>query len=208
MNISKPFGFILAVLLLLNGCIGRVPAEVVELSTTVGDDLKALHLSYRALVTTHFDSLRAQTDSFIKDRWLPVFIDDFIKRGNLVQIVQTAQSGQAGPQVNDWVTVAMETAMEKRDQLMKPINEEEKKLLGMVDNSFTLLTRANAEISSHLKSRSRKKNLLEEALNMDELKGLREKISGGLAAATQKAVGNLQKEEPGTPVIKKGENDQ
>lgn len=208
MNISKPFGVLLAVLLLLNGCIGRVPGEVVELSTTVGEDIKSLHLSYRALIVAHFDSLRAQTDSFIKDRWLPVFIDDFMKRGNLVQTVQAAQPGQAGPRVSEWVAVAMETVTAKRDQLMKPIDEEEKKLLEMVDNSFGLLTRANAKISSHLESRSKKKNLLEEALNMDDLKGLREKISGGLAAATQLAAGNLEKEEPGAAVIKKGENNQ
>jgi len=181
---------------------------VVELSTTVGEDIKALHLSYRALIVTHFDSLRAQTDSFIKDRWLPVFIDDFMKRANLAQEVQTAPPGQAGPLVSEWVAVAMETVTAKRDQLMKPIDEEEKKLLEMVDNSFGLLTRANAKISSHLESRSKKKNLLEEALNMDDLKGLREKISGGLAAATQLAAGNLEKEEPGTVVIKKGESNQ
>ena len=208
MNISKSFGFLLVVLLLLNGCIGRVPGEVVELSTTVGEDIKALHQSYRVLVTTHFSSLRAQTDSFITDRWLPVFIDDFIKRGNLLQIVQNTLPGQAGPRVSDWVAAAMETAMEKRNQLMKPIDEEEKKLLEMVDNSFALLIRANAEISSHLKSRSKRKGLLEAALDMEDLKGLREKISGGLAAATQMAAGNLEKEETGKTVKKKGESKQ
>jgi len=77
-----------------------------------------------------------------------------------------------------------------------------------VDNSFGLLTRANATISAHLKGRSKKKNLLEEALNMDDLKGLREKISGGLAAATQRAAGTLEKEEPGAVVNKKGEINQ
>lgn len=208
MKISNSFVFLPVVFLILTGCIGRVPGEVVELSTTVGEDLKALHRSYRALVTTHFDSLRAQTDSFIRDRWLPVFIDDFMKRGNLVQAVQTALPGQAGLRVSEWVSVAMETVMEKRSQLMKPIDDEEVKLLEMVDNSFGLLTRANAKISSHLSSRSKGKNLLEEALNMDDLKGLREKISGGLAAASRMAAGNLEKEGPGPAVKSKGETDQ
>ncbi len=207
MNILKSFGCLLVALLLLSGCFGRVPGEVVELSTTVGEDMKALHHSYRALIVTHFDSLRARTDSFIKERWLPVFIDDFIKRGNLVQMVQNAPPGQPPPRVSDWVAVAMETAEEKRNQLMKPIDEQEKELLEMVDNSFALLIKANARISSHLEKRSKKKGLLEEALNMDDLKGLREKITGGLTAASEMAAGNMEQEETGAAVKIEGGTD-
>lgn len=191
MKIFKTTALFMLIILLVNGCASRIPREALELTTTVGDDIKALHLSYRALIETHFNMLRLHTDSFIKNQWLPVFVNDFIKRGNLVQMVQNPQTGNMEQQVTDWVTVALETIRDKRNQLMKPIDEEEKKLLEMVDNSFSLLIRANSQISSHLKSLSKEKEQQERTFNIHGLKGLREKINKGLEAASRRITGSL-----------------
>ena len=184
---------LMVVIFLLNGCAGRVPGEVLDLSNTMGEDLKALHLSYRQLITTHFDSLRRQTDAFLQNQWMPTFIKDFIDRGNLVQLVQTPLANQRDADVTEWVVAAMEAVNQKRSQLMKPLDDEEKTLLEMVDSSFALLDQANSKIYAHLKSLSKLNEPMESALNIHDLKGLREKIDAGLATATSNTVGLLEK---------------
>lgn len=179
----------MVIIILVNGCGGHVPREVLDLSNTVGEDLKALHLSYRQLIIVHFNSLRQQIDSFMETRWVPVFIKDFIQRGNLVQMVQSPEPAQRETDVTDWFLAAMDAVKQKRNQLIKPIDEEEKKLLEMVDSSFNLLDQANAKIHSHLESLSKVGEPGEGTLNIHDLKGLREKINLGLSAATEKTQG-------------------
>src|ERR1700690_3462292 len=78
------------VLFVLLGCFAcsTVPKEVVELSYTVGQDTEAIHESYRTLIQTHFDDLRAQALSFLKSRWMPAYLGDFIKSGDLVALAK------------------------------------------------------------------------------------------------------------------------
>jgi hypothetical protein len=193
MKALKTIIILMAVIILLNGCAGHVPGEVLDLSNTMGEDLKALHHSYRQLIIAHFDSLRKQTDSFMENQWLPVFIKDFIERGNLVQMVQAPPDGQRDTNVTEWVAAALEAINEKRNQLMKPLDEEERKLLEMVDSSFNLLNQANAKIYSHLKSLSKVEESTQGLFDLRDLKGLREKIDSGLAAAAASTAGMLQK---------------
>lgn len=181
------------IILLVYGCAGRVPGEVLDLSNTMGEDLKALHHSYRQLIAAHFDSLRRQTDSFMENQWIPVFIKDFIDRGNLVQMVQSPPDGQGETGVTDWVTAALGAIGEKRNQLMKPLDEEEKKLLEMVDSSFNLLNQANAKIHAHLKSLAKVEESTAGVFDIRDLKGLREKINTGLAASAARTAGILEK---------------
>lgn len=198
MRPAKALFFLLIIFFLTSGCRSHLPKEVVDLSTTVGEDMKAMHQSYRALIKTHFNSLRLHAENYIKHRWLPVFIDDFIKKTNLVQMIRTTVPDQqqgVNQKVTDWVTVAMETTAKKRRELMTPINEEEKKLLEMVDNSFNLLLKANDKISSHLKSHSKIKEQSGLDLNIFDLKGLREKINKGLDSATKRVTGSLEQKE-------------
>jgi len=193
MKTLRRFMLLMAVMILLNGCAGHVPGEVLDLSNTMGEDLKALHHSYRQLIIAHFNSLRRQTDSFMENHWLPVFIKDFIERGNLVQMVQSPPDGQRETGVIEWVAAALGAINEKRNLLMKPLDDEEKKLLEMVDSSFNLLNQANAKIYAHLKSLSKVEESTQGLFDMRDLKGLREKIDSGLAAAAASTAGMLQK---------------
>lgn len=193
MKALKTTIILMAAIILLNGCAGHVPAEVLDLSNTMGEDLKALHHSYRQLIIAHFNSLRKQTDSFMENRWVPVFIKDFIERGNLVQMVQSPPDGQRDTNVTEWVAAAMGAINEKRNQLMKPLDDEEKKLLEMVDSSFNLLDQANAKIYSHLKSLSKVEESTQGLFDIRALKGLREKINSGLAAAAASTTEILEK---------------
>lgn len=192
----KPFkitALLMVIIILVNGCFGRMPREALELSNTMGEDLKALHHSYRQLIIAHFNSLRQQIDSFIETKWLPVFIKDFIERGNLVQMVQSSHPDQRETDVTEWVIAAMDAVNKKRTELIKPLDEEEKKLLEMVDNSFSLLNQANTKIYAHLKSHAKLNEPPEGSMNIYDLKGLREKIDSALATTAARTTRILEK---------------
>ncbi len=178
--------FILAMLLpllVLSGCFGKYPTQVVELNVTVGKDIEALHRSYTALIDTHFDTLRARVNDFIKNRWTPTFIEDFKKRGNFDKLMKSGGTDR----VNMWTNVVMETVESKRKELLAPIDAKQKELLQVVDRSFSLLGKANREITAHLKSRGKGADVLETVRDLYGLKPLREKIGDGLAEASELA---------------------
>lgn len=193
MKIRTQIGALLFLVLLMSGCImSKFPGEVVELNVTMGQDIKALHRSYRALIVTHFESLRQQVDAFIKNRWMPTFIEDFTQRGNLKKLVENGRPDQ----VKEWTTVAMEAGVKKRIELITPIDEQEIKLLEIVDRSFALLSKSNDEITVFLKSHAKKASTLKAAMNIVDLKGLREQIDSGLADATSKTLEQTATEQP------------
>jgi hypothetical protein len=119
----------------LSGC-ATVPKEVVELSYTMGQDLSAVHSSYRKLVCTHFAGLRAQTNSFLENRWIPTFLEDFIQRGGLVQSAKGADAKLVLEEVHDWAEVALETIEEKKKELINPINSDEEALLRLLPGAI------------------------------------------------------------------------
>lgn len=176
----------------LLGC-ATVPKEVVELSYTVGQDLEALHLSYRTLMEVHFDGLRAQPVDFLEKRWIPAFLQDFMQSGQLIQIARGSDSMQVQEDVQAWVEVAIETIEEKKRELLDPIDKDEKELLESVDEAFARVIRANATITAHLNSIRKVQEIRDDALRALNLNELRDRIDEGLASASQKAEAALEK---------------
>lgn len=176
----------------LLGC-ATVPKEVVELSYTVGQDLEALHLSYRTLIEMHFDGLRAQPVDFLEKRWIPAFLQDFMQSGQLIQIARGSDSMQVQEDVQAWVEVAIETIEEKKRELLDPIDKDEKELLESVDEAFARVIRANATITAHLNSIRKVQEIRDDALRALNLNELRDRIDEGLASASQKAEAALEK---------------
>ena len=134
---------LLLLMIMLSGC-ASVPKEVVELSYTVGQDLESLHLSYRLLIQDHFENLRQQRLAFLNDELIPLFIERFIENGNLVAMAQGSDPELVLEDVQLWVEIAVEKIEQKKSQIIDPINEDEKKLLGYVDEAFDQVIRANA----------------------------------------------------------------
>lgn len=176
----------------LLGC-ATVPKEVVELSYTVGQDLEALHLSYRTLIEVHFDGLRAQPVDFLEKRWIAAFLQDFMQSGQLIQIARGSDSMQVQEDVQAWVEVAIEIIEEKKRELLDPIDKDEKELLESVDEAFARVIRANATITAHLNSIRKVQEIRDDALRALNLNELRDRIDEGLASASQKAEAALEK---------------
>jgi hypothetical protein len=206
MNVAKRISSIVLVFVsvgLVLGC-ASVPKETVELSYAVGQDLRQLHQSYRALIQIHFDGLRSQTAQFLDDRWTPLYVSRFIKKGELVKRAKGSDPGQVLQDVQLWAEVALGEIQGKRKELIDPIDKDERDLLVDVDDAFARVALANATITAHLNSLRSVEEVQDQTLQALHLGDLREKISNGLAVASQKskaALESLEKAEgmTGTP---------
>ena len=188
------FSQFLALLILLTflGC-ASVPKEVVELSYTIGQDLKAVHLSYRQLIQTHFDGLRKQTTDFLDNKWTPTYIKKFIKKGNLVERANNSDPKMVLLGVRLWAEAAIEEIEKKKKELIDPIDKDEKELLDSTDEAFAQIISANAAITAHLNSIRKVKEVRDEALKALKVKDLRDKINNGLIFASDKAKEAIEK---------------
>lgn len=164
---------------LLTGCVS-IPREVVELSYIIGQDLTIVHVSYKKLVQEHFQFLREQITRFLEEKWIPAYIKDFVTEGELIENVTDTEY------VYLWVEVALEEIETKREELLKPIDQEEQKLLELVDEAFVQLYNANATITAHLNSASRVREAQDKILEVADLKKLRDEINERLASASEK----------------------
>lgn len=178
--------------LLIFGC-ASIPKEVVELSYTVGKDLTALHSSYRTLIQSHFQGLRSQTIIFLETRWIPTYLRDFIKEGELIESAKGEDPKVVLEDVQIWTEVALEEIEDKKREMLEPINNDEKELLNIVDDAFTRIINANAVITAHLNSLRKVQEVQDEALASLELKDLRDRINDRLISASDKAQNAIEK---------------
>src|SRR3990172_3979313 len=95
-------GLILIVFTLMLWSCASVPKEVVELSYVSGQDLNAVHASYKTLVQKHFDNLRFQTLTFLETRWIPVYLERFIKKSNLIEEVKRSDPKEVHDYLLAW----------------------------------------------------------------------------------------------------------
>lgn len=168
------------------GC-ASVPKEAVELSHAVGQDIAAIHVSYVELIRTHFDGLRRQTVEFVDNVWTPTFLEDFIKRGQLVESAKAADPKLVLEGVQDWAEAAVARIEQRKATLLKPIDDDERALLAAVDEAFAKLLRANAALSAHLSSLRDVQEVQDEALKALHVKELRDKVNAGLVSASDRA---------------------
>lgn len=174
--------FIVIMILTICGC-ATVPKESVELSYTLGNDLEALHQSYKLIITRYFDSLRREINRSIDQVFIPAYINDYVETGQLLQHAQNKRADL----VEAWARIAVETIDKERTVRLEPINKAEDDLLRSVDEAFDRAIRANATITAHLNSIRQVKEVQDEILQSLKLKDVRDKINDALVKVSDKA---------------------
>lgn len=138
------FAILFAPGILTHGC-ASVPKESVELSYALGNDLEALHQSYKTLITGYFDLLRGDVSSAVDQVFFPAYINDFVITGELVE---NAQNGNHS-YIEAWARIAVETVDKERKDRIEPINQAERELMISVNEAFDKVVRANSTITAH-----------------------------------------------------------
>ncbi len=198
--------FVIVMIIGYLGC-ASVPKEVVELSYTVGEDLNAVHVSYKHLIRLHFAGLRKQLTDFLDDKWTPVYLNNFITRTSLVEKLKTFKPDQVLIYLQKWVQVATNEIQKKKKQLLGPIEKDERKLLADVDQAFGQLTVANAAITANLNSIRKVKALEDKTLSTLRLKNFRDKVTDFMAGSSKRVQDAINLLDKGGKILDKADEE-
>jgi hypothetical protein len=150
------------------GCL-RAPREAAELSRRSGNDLTALHGSYRALVRAHFATLRRERLDYVETTWTPRFLEHWVREGRLTDIARgnlvwsedrrafvpplpRDADAQLLASAGSWSRAAIRAITRKQADLVAPLDAQEAQLTGWVDEAFDRLGQANAALTAQLAS--------------------------------------------------------
>lgn len=182
----------------LTGC-ASVPSEVVELSYTVGQDVREIERSYDALITLKFDAMRQDRLNYLDNEWVPVYLDEFVETGRLVDVARgdvvwsesdetfvSPTTGLENRQLLDTVLVWSQTAIEeiegKRAELIEPLDDQERLVRAEAAAAFDQILSANATVTAHLNSIKKVRDVQDQALGIldsrDRIAELNQKIIG------------------------------
>lgn len=180
----------------LTGC-ASVPSEVVELSYTVGQDVREIERSYDALITFKFDAMRQDRLNYLENEWVPVYLEEFVETGRLIDVARgdvvwsesnemfvSPTTGLENRQLLDTVLVWSETAIEeiegKRAELIEPLDNQERLVRAEAAAAFDQILSANATVTAHLNSIKKVRDVQDQALGIldskDRIAELNQKI--------------------------------
>jgi len=183
----------------LYGC-ASIPPESVQLSSTLGNDLQALHKSHRAMITLHYGKLKGQINQFVDDVYAPYAISQSLKiemddfnAGNesLPGLIKDASEGNddASKEVllymQDFLEIANEDIELMRNELLLPVQQQEEKLLLEVDNAYQNAIYANATLTAHLQSIRKVKETQSKAYQLIGLNDVHETITDYAVKASE-----------------------
>lgn len=188
---------------LLAGC-ATVPKEIVTLSYRMGEDIATIHSSYNKLIHIHFEALQQERLRYVDEEWTPKYLKDWIATGRLREVVRgevvwsverldfvKPLPGKAEEGIQStvafWSQAAVQEIESKKQELLKPLQDQERQLATWVEDAFNRLYRANAAITSQLNSLRKVQEIQDESLAALNLKDLRDKINNALEGASQKA---------------------
>jgi hypothetical protein len=169
-----------------------IPSQAPQLSEELGNKLTSLEKSHLTLLHAYFDQKRALVDQFVSEVWLPRFAENFFSNPQIQEawnkIVQTNNTTErlefllaAAPHLQTVID-------EKRQELIKPLNDLEYQVEAAVREEFNLARSANNAITSFLSTAAKideNRSRYLKMLNISE-----DKISN-VISETDEVLGNL-----------------
>ena len=143
------------ILTLLSAC-ASVPRESADLSIELGKRISAIKKAHVALVDKYFDEKRSRVDEFIEELWVPEFAATFFANQQIADMWHgIVQSGDTADRLAFIVTLGpkLQTRINaKRKELVKPLDETEKKIIQQLNDSYSQARSINNSITSFLVS--------------------------------------------------------
>lgn len=192
----------------ITSCIS-IPKETVELSQTLGKDLKILQTSHRNTVTIYYQKIKDNITIFIKDVYAPYIINYVLKKelssykngqesiflslNNAAKNSGKSATEKVMKDMQDFLSAADRQIKRKTNELMNPIISQETDLLLKIDKAYQNAMYANSTITAYLSSIRKVKATQQEALSMIGLKNVDSlvtsrllKLSNGVKDAIEK----------------------
>ena len=194
--------------IVIASCVS-IPKETIELSQTLGNDLKVLQTSHRNTVTIYYQKIKDNISTFIKDVYAPYIINFVLKKelssykngqesiftslNNAAKNSDISSTEKVTKDMQDFLSAADKQIKRKTAELMNPIVSQETDLLLKIDKAYQNAMYANSTITAYLSSIRKVKETQQEALSMIGLKGIDSlvttkllKLSEGVKVAIEK----------------------
>ncbi|HYD79128.1 MAG TPA: hypothetical protein VEC06_04915 [Paucimonas sp.] len=210
------------------GC-AQVPKESVELSSTVGRDVTALHQSHRNLAKLLFSRMRADINRFIDNTYAPYQIRSAMERdfqnsksalpedrqASLLLAINNAFQPGASDKLQESVLRSMgvmvrliqEDIESQRRELLAQIDQQEEEVMGSIDRNYAQIIYANSIVTGYLGSVVRVHDAQNEALQAIGAKAdLSQLIGVRLASASDKVKSLVEKAQQADSKVQKVED--
>ncbi len=194
--------------LLVNGC-AQVPKEAVELSTTVGRDIAVTREAHVQLASLLFQKMKEDVNRFVDGIYAPHQIraamerqkelaessDPNDKKISLLLAINAAFKPGASEKLQSatlkgmgiLVTKIRNDVEQMRRDLLTPLDEQEKMVLGSINRAYQQMHYANSIVTGHLSSVAKVHEAQSELLaEFGVEKDLRKEIGEGMAAVSSK----------------------
>lgn len=164
---------------LLAAC-ATLPEEAITLSQAVGEDIQQLHAGYRASVRSSFQQMRQAGLAVIDNRWTPIYLQEFIESGRLVQFAQAENTAA----VEYWARRAIRDIDAKRREFLDPLDAREQALLISIDEAFSRTINANATVTGFVKSAVRVRNIHDAVADAVGVREVRDTVNNAIIEAS------------------------
>lgn len=170
----KTWQFLLLLPLLLFFACAHVPRETVELSATIGRDIAVTHKAHIQLATLLFDKMKSDVNRFVDSTYAPYQIknvmdsemkvaestDPNVRNTSLLLGINAAFKPDASNDLRAAVLNQMGYMVNRirldvekmRENLLNPINEQEKNVLGSINHAYQQMLYANSVVTGNIAS--------------------------------------------------------
>jgi hypothetical protein len=149
---TRPF-LLLLFCFVLASCT-TIPQQAPQLSEELGTKINSLEKSHLTLLHAYFDQKRAEVDRFVNDVWVPEFASTFFSNTQIQEawdhIVQSKDTRERLDFLLAVTPPLQAQIAEKRQELIKPLNDLEHQVEAAVREEFELARSANNTITSFL----------------------------------------------------------
>jgi methyl-accepting chemotaxis protein len=191
---------------LITSC-ASIPKETVLLSQTLGKDLKILHNSHRNIVQLYYKKIKDNINVFVEEVYTPYNINYRLNKelqnykngkyslyglmlpkplGSIVKLDTLQVNKEVINYMEDILFIVKSDIEDYRDELLSPIETEERELLNKINQSYENVLLANASITNYLKSIRKLKETQQEMLSMVGLSGADTKVINSLVTISEK----------------------
>ena len=191
---------LIPIFLMLMSCVS-IPNETITLSKTLGKDLKELKKSHVNTINIYYNGIESKTNRFIDEVYGPFIIRYVLEAEfenyenndeSIITYLKNASQPDAGKEETDKAIQGMvdfqkkatKLIAQKRKEVLQPIQEEKRKLLKTINQSYDNAISANATLTGYLESVKDVKDAQTEGLSILGVE--REKIDETMLKASDK----------------------
>ncbi len=201
-----------AIIVFLTAC-AQIPKESVELSATVGRDVTTVYKSHRELAKLLFGRMRRDVNQFVDNVYAPYQIrsameNDFKnaksvqeqdRKASILLAINNAfrpdSSDKLQRQVLDAMGFMVSTIQDdigsKRQELLKPIDDQETFVLAAIDRNYSQIIYGNSIVTGYLASVVKVRDAQNEVLNAIGVDVNLSDVAGKKLAAASDTVSDL-----------------